>query len=137
MIDLEASHVRPTNSPGRPVGGHALRTAQNAVPNPGALIDHAVQGIARNSLVASNLVASFRPFQPPAPPASSTKCAVPLLEVPIAPDKNIVITEVNPPKEFTGHIVVTSGHTSLSEPQAIATLYAQSLTASIEGLYNQ
>jgi hypothetical protein len=76
------------------------QTAQNAVPNPGALIDHAVQGIARNSLVASNLVASFRPFQPPAPPASATKCAVSLLEVPIAPDKNFVITEVNPPKEL-------------------------------------
>jgi hypothetical protein len=59
------------------------QTAQNAVPNPGALIDHAVQGIARNSLVASNLVASFRPFQPPAPPASATKCAVPRWKYPL------------------------------------------------------
>jgi hypothetical protein len=136
MIDLEASHVRPTNSPGRPVGGHALRTAQNAVPNPGALIDHAVQGIAEQSggVQPRGFVSSFS-ASGSARQRDQVRC--PALEVPIAPDQNFVITEVNPPKEFTGHIVVTSGHTSLSEPQAIATLYAQSLTASIEGLYNQ
>jgi hypothetical protein len=67
--------------------------------------------------VASNLVASFRPFQPPAPPASATKCAVPLLEVPIAPDKNFVITEVNPPKEFTDQMVVRPGIPACPSPK--------------------
>jgi hypothetical protein len=79
----------------------------NAVPNPGQVIHHAVQGLVQSSLLGtSHPVILPGPLPAPFWPGRTTKCAVPLLEAPIAAEKNFVIAQLRPPKDFTDDMTV-------------------------------
>jgi hypothetical protein len=84
------------------------QSENNAVPNPGAAIDIAVRGIVQKGLAASNSLPSARPLPPPLMSGRVPKCAVPLLEMPI-PEKNFVIGQLSPPKNFTDNMPVAPG----------------------------
>ncbi len=85
------------------VAGLFGQTPDNAVPNPNAAIDEAVQAIGRISLgLQPKLAAGWLPpvAQPPQPGRPSTSgqpCSVPLLEMPIPDGTNFVIGRVHPP----------------------------------------
>jgi hypothetical protein len=88
----------------------------NAVPNPGKVI---VQGL-RNQ--TQDNLGTFKPtilsgiFQPPSLPDTVAKCAVPLLEAPIAAG-NFVIAQVKPPKSFIDNMVIAHALPACPAPQ--------------------
>jgi hypothetical protein len=93
------------------------QSENNAVPNPGAAIDQAVRRIAQRSLTASNFSLLPRPLPPPPLSGRSTKCAVPLLEMPIPTDKNFVIGQLNPLKKFNDNMAAAQGLVSACAPR--------------------
>lgn len=85
------------------------QTDQNAAPNPSALINSAIQGITRNSLVSSAPIFPSHPFQGPFWVGRASQCVVPLIEIVIPDGKNYVIGQVKPPKDFSDKMLTAPG----------------------------
>ena len=93
------------------------QSEDNAVPNPNTAIDRAVRGIAQRSLTASGFSLLPRPLPPPPLSGRSTNCVVSLREMPILADKNFVIGQLSPPKNFRDNMAAAQRLLSACAPR--------------------
>jgi hypothetical protein len=81
------------------------QTEQNAVPNPGEVIDRAVRGVGKGALGLARPMLQFGLNRPVSLSGAAPECSVPLREMKIPDDKNFTLKELKPPQDFIDHML--------------------------------